>query len=205
MMKHDRQESGFPSGISRREFFRNTAAAGGLAVSGGIACSQSQREVSEEQSISAAEFELNEKTIADLQEDMETGHYSALAITQLYLERIEGLNLQGPELRAILEVNPDALKIAESLDKERKEKGSRGPLHGIPIVLKDNVDTHDRMTTTAGSLALEGSVPLKDSYVAAKLREAGAILLAKANLSEWANFRSERSSSGWSGRGGQCR
>jgi amidase len=204
-MENDSRNDGSHAGLSRREFLGTTAAAGGLAVSGGIACSQSQKEVSEEQSVPATEFELNEKTIGDLQEAMEAGRYSARVITQLYLQRIEALNLQGPKLRAILEVNPDALEIAESLDKERKEKGSRGPLHGIPIVLKDNVDTHDRMTTTAGSLALEGSIPSQDSFVAAKLREAGAILLAKANLSEWANFRSERSSSGWSGRGRQCR
>ena len=192
-------------GISRREFLGSTAAAGGLAVSGSMACSQREGSEGEGATVPVTEFELNEKTIADLQEAMEAGRYSARAITQLYLERIEELNQQGPELRAIIEVNPDALEIAESLDKERKEKGSRGPLHGIPIVLKDNVDTHDRMTTTAGSLALEGSTPPQDSYVAAKFREAGAILLAKANLSEWANFRTERSSSGWSGRGGQCR
>lgn len=192
-----------PSGISRRDFLRNTAAAGSLALSGAIACGRA--EISEDQEISATDFELNEKTIGELQIAMERGEYSARELTRLYLERIEELNLRGPELRAILEVNPDALEIASALDEERKGKGSRGPLHGIPVVLKDNIDTHDRMTTTAGSLALEGSIPLHDSFVAAKLRAAGAILLAKANMSEWANFRSERSSSGWSGRGGQCR
>src|SRR5213592_2939785 len=104
-----------------------------------------------------------------------------------------------------MELNPDALAIADSLDAERKEKGPRGPLHGIPILLKDNIGTADGLTTTAGSLALEGSIPPRDAFVAARLREAGAVLLGKTNLSEWANFRSDRSSSGWSSRGGQCR
>jgi amidase len=129
-------------------------------------------------------------------------------MVELYIERIEAIDRSGagrPGLHSVLEVNPDALEIAESLDKERTEKGLRGPLHGIPVLLKDNVATADRMTTTAGSLALEGSIPAKDSFVAERLRAAGAVLLAKLNLSEWANFRSTRSSSGWSARGGQCR
>ena len=126
-------------------------------------------------------------------------------ITELYLARIDALNQQGPELRAIIETNPQALEIADQLDAERKAGKVRGPLHGIPIALKDNIDTHDRMTTTAGSLALEGSIPPQDSFVAQKLREAGAILLAKANMSEWAYWRGMKASSGWSARGGQCR
>ena len=150
-------------------------------------------------------FELHEATIDDLQEAMRSGRLTARAITELYLARIEALNRQGPELRAIIETNPEALAIADRLDAERKAGKVRGPLHGIPVALKDNIDTHDRMTTTAGSLALEGSVPPQDSFVASKLREAGAILLAKANMSEWAYWRGLHASSGWSARGGQCR
>jgi len=133
---------------------------------------------------------------------MKSGELSAESITKLYLERVKDLN---GRLKAIIEVNPEAIETARSLDRERKEKGPRGPLHGIPVVLKDNIDTHDKMMTTAGSLALAGSIPLRDAFVAGRLREAGAVILAKANLSEWANFRSDNSSSGWSGRGGQCR
>ena len=150
-------------------------------------------------------FELEETTVTRLQEAMRSGRLSSHSITQMYLNRIQELDRRGPALRAIIEVNPDALSEAERLDEERREGHVRGPLHGIPVVLKDNIDSADRMTTTAGSLALEGSVAVRDSQVASRLREAGAVLLAKGNLSEWANFRSTRSSSGWSGRGGQCR
>ena len=125
-------------------------------------------------------FELHEATIDRLQEGMRSGQLTARRITELYLARIEALNQRGPELRAIIETNPDALAIADQLDAERKAGKVRGPLHGIPIALKDNLDTHDRMTTTAGSLALEGSIPLQDSFVAQQLRAAGAVLLAKA-------------------------
>ncbi|MFN7978514.1 MAG: amidase [Vicinamibacterales bacterium] len=150
-------------------------------------------------------FELHEATVDSLQEAMTSGRLTARDITERYLARIDALNRQGPELRAIIEVNPDALEIADRLDGERKAGRVRGPLHGIPIALKDNIDTHDRMTTTAGSLALEGSIPPQDSFVARKLREAGAVLLAKANMSEWAYWRGLNASSGWSARGGQCR
>src|SRR4030095_6484097 len=127
------------------------------------------------------------------------------SIAQLYLQRIEAIDGRGPSLHAVIEINPDALQIAAALDVERKSKGPRGPLHGIPVLLKDNIDTADRMTTTAGALALEGSIPRHDSLGAKRLRESGAVILGKANLSEWANIRSTRSSSGWSARGGQCR
>jgi amidase len=150
-------------------------------------------------------FELDEISIRELSLGLQNGKYSSEDITRLYLERIENLDRQGPELHAIIETNPDALQIARDLDEEMRKKGPRSPLHGIPVVVKDNIDTHDGMTTTAGSLALEGSIPPRDSEVAKRLKEAGAIILAKANLSEWANFRSFSSSSGWSGRGGQCR
>jgi amidase len=150
-------------------------------------------------------FELVEATITALQAEMQAGRLSARALTQHYLERISELDRRGPTLRSIIETNPEALDVAEGLDRERRSNGSRGPLHGIPVILKDNINTADGMTTTAGSLALESLVAPRDSGVAARLRSAGAVLLAKANMSEWANIRSTRSSSGWSARGGQCR
>jgi amidase len=150
-------------------------------------------------------FELDEATLADLQRKMAGGELTARRLAEAYLARIAALDRQGPELRSVIETNPEALAIAEALDAERKAKGPRGPLHGIPVLVKDNIDTADRMTTTAGSLVLEGSIPPRDAHVAARLREAGAVILGKANLSEWANFRSSRSVSGWSARGGQCR
>src|SRR5579864_4262051 len=152
----------------------------------------------------AAEFELAEATIAELQASLAAGRRTSRGLVEAYLARIAALDRRGPQLRALLEINPEALAIADALDAERQAKGARGPLHGIPILLKDNIATHDLMTTTAGSLALAGSVPARDAWVASRLREAGAVLLGKANMSEWANFRSTRSSSGWSARGGQC-
>ena len=149
-------------------------------------------------------FELEEATFASLLDDMASGRRTAVEITQLYLDRIAAVDREGPRLRSIIETNPEALDIAGRLDEERSAGRVRGLLHGIPIVVKDNIDTADRMTTTAGSYALEGHIAAQDSHVAAKLREAGAIILAKANLSEWANFRSTQSTSGWSARGGQC-
>ena len=148
---------------------------------------------------------MRELTIVELQRTMESGLYGARTLTQMYLARIEALNRRGPMLNAVIELNPDALEIATDLDTERANQGPRGPLHGIPILIKDNIDTADKMMTTAGSLALEGHYAAKDSFVAQKLREAGAIILGKTNLSEWANFRSTRSSSGWSSRGGRTR
>src|SRR5207247_4828324 len=153
----------------------------------------------------AAPFELEEITIAGLQAGLESGKYTARALVTAYLQRIDELDRKGPTLRAVLEANPDALAQAAALDAERKAKGPRGPLHGIPVLVKDNVATRDRMQSTAGSLALSGVTPPRDAFLVERLRAAGAVLLGKANLSEWANFRSTRSSSGWSGRGGQCR
>ncbi len=150
-------------------------------------------------------FELDEKTIAELQKAMEEGTYTARTLTQLYLDRIEQIDRNGPGLHAAIEVNPDALKIADQLDKERQQKGPRGPMHGIPVLIKDNIDTADQMHTTAGSLALAEHIAAEDAFIVARLREAGAVLLGKTNLSEWANFRSTHSSSGWSSRGGQTR
>jgi len=153
----------------------------------------------------AEELVLQEATIADLAAAMAGGRLTAAALAERYLDRIERLDRRGPSLRSVIEVNPDAADIAGRLDRERRERGPRGPLHGVPVLLKDNLDTHDRMQTTAGSLGLIGEPAPHDATVAARLRQAGAVILGKANLSEWANFRSTRSSSGWSGRGGQCR
>ena len=151
------------------------------------------------------DFELDEITIDDLQKAFQSGQYSCRSLPEKYLARIQEIDKAGPMLNSVIELNPDALSIADALDQERKSKGPRGPLHGIPVLIKDNIDTSDRMSTTAGSLALVGSHPPKDAYVAAQLRKAGAVLLGKTNLSEWANIRSSHSTSGWSGRGGLTR
>ena len=150
----------------------------------------------------AAAVKLEEATIDDLQKVMKAGRATAESLTRQYLERIANLDKAGPGLNAVIELNPDAVGIAKALDEERKSKGARGPLHGVPVLVKDNLDSHDKMMTTAGSLALVGSIAPRDSFVVHRLREAGAVLLGKTNLSEWANFRGSRSTSGWSGRGG---
>jgi len=152
-----------------------------------------------------AAFELDELTLTDLQQALQSGKYTSRQLVEKYSDRITSVDKKGPGLYSVIEMNPDAEKIATALDRERKEKGPRSPLHGIPILIKDNIDTQDRMMTTAGSLALVGAKPLRDASVSQKLREAGAVILGKTNLSEWANFRSAKSSSGWSGRGGQTR
>jgi amidase len=146
--------------------------------------------------------ELDEITVAELMDGIKSGKYTISSVTEKYISRIKSIDKDGPAINSVIELNPDALKIADELDKELKEKGPRGPLHGIPVLIKDNIDTADRMQTTAGSLALVGSKPLKDSFVAQQLRSAGALILGKTNLSEWANIRSTHSTSGWSGRGG---
>jgi len=156
-------------------------------------------------SASSQPFELEEATIADLQAGLASGRYTARSLTDLYLARIEAIDRKGPGLNSVIEVNPEARSIADALDAERKAKGPRGSLHGIPVLIKDNIATRDRMQTTAGSLALVGSAPPEDAFLVRRLREAGAVLLGKTNLSEWANFRSSRSTSGWSGRGGQTK
>ncbi len=150
-------------------------------------------------------FELNEATVTGLQEKMANGQHTARSLTELYLKRIDALDKAGPKLNSVIEVNPDALTIADALDKERKAGKVRGPLHGIPVLVKDNIDTGDQQQTTAGSLALAGHKAAQDAFIIKKLREAGAVLLGKTNLSEWANFRSTRSTSGWSSRGGQTK
>jgi len=147
-------------------------------------------------------FELDEITLDELQEGMKSGKFTSRSLVEKYSARIAEIDKQGPAVNAVIELNPDAAGIAGALDEERKAKGPRGPLHGIPVLIKDNIDTADAMMTTAGSLALVGSKPPKDSMVALKLRAAGALILGKTNLSEWANIRSNHSTSGWSGRGG---
>lgn len=186
--------------MKRRSFFK-TAALGGsaVAVSGLTSCS-SNPEIQKE--VNFSQFELNETTVWELQQKMESGALTSKQVCEKYLERI---NLVDPVLKSVIELNPEALEIAQKLDDERANGEIRGPLHGIPVMIKDNIDTGDKMQTTAGSLALEGNVVEKDAFIIKKLRDAGAVLLGKTNLSEWANFRSTNSSSGWSGRGGQVR
>jgi len=151
----------------------------------------------------AAPFALEEMTVAQLQEAMSAGRYTSRRLIELYTARINAVDRNGPTLRSIIELNPDALSIADTLDAERKGGRVRGPLHGIPVLIKDNIDTGDRMMTTAGSLALQGVPAPRDAFIVTKLRAAGAVILGKTNLSEWANFRSTKSTSGWSARGGQ--
>jgi amidase len=148
---------------------------------------------------------LEEATLSDLAKGFDERRFTARAVTEWYLARIDALDRKGPRVNAVIEINPDALPIAEALDRERREKGPRGPLHGVPVLLKDNIDTGDRMNTTAGSLALAGSIAQRDAAVVERVRVGGAVILGKTNLSEWANFRSTNSISGWSGRGGQTR
>ncbi|MBN8468596.1 amidase [Corallococcus exiguus] len=151
-------------------------------------------------------FALEEATVAELRAGLESGQHTARGLTEAYLERIRALDRTGDlPLCSVIELNPDALTLADALDAERKAKGARGPLHGIPVLIKDNIATADKMQTTAGSLALVGAVPPRDAFIVERLRAAGAVLLGKTNLSEWANFRSTHSMSGWSGRGGLCR
>ena len=194
--------------LSRRDFLAASAVGGALVAVGPVACTPEESSSTPRVAgggSQVASFELDEVGITELQEGLASGQWTSRRITEAYLAKIEAVDRAGPRLQSIIEINPDALDIADALDAERAAGEVRGPLHGIPILVKDNVGTNDRMTTTAGASALSGSIPSADSWVAARLRAAGAILLGKANLSEWANFRSTRSSSGWSGRGGQCK
>jgi amidase len=187
-------------GVSRRGLLKAAASAAGMlpALSAGRVLA-----IAGPVPVPRKPFAFEESTIGELQEKMKSGRLSASALTKAYLARIE--ELDKGRVNSVIEVNPEALAIAESLDKESKAKGPRGPIHGVPVLIKDNIDTADRMQTTAGSLALVGSKPAQDSTVAQKLREAGAVILGKTNLSEWANIRSNHSTSGWSGRGGLTR
>jgi amidase len=188
--------------LSRRSFLRLGALAGaGAPLAGMLGAAAAAAAPAP---LSDAAVELEEATIAQLQDGMERGGLSSLSLVNMYLERIASID-EGIGLNAVLEVNPDARRIARQLDRERRQGHVRGPLHGIPVMLKGNIDTADRMSSTAGSLALVGDPPPQDSTVAARLRAAGAVILGKTNLSEWANFRGFNSSSGWSGQGGQTR
>lgn len=199
--------------MDRRQFL---SSAGALAAAVGRKTEAQQRQNSQPQTstpdelrhapgVRVSSFALDELTVSDVQNRMKNGSLSAERVTELYLERIEEVDRRGAALGAVIETNPDAIAIARSLDAEYKAKGPRGPLHGIPVLLKDNIDTGDKMQTTAGSLALLGTPAAQDAWITARLRSAGAIVLGKTNLSEWANFRSTHSTSGWSGRGGQTK
>ncbi len=190
--------------MKRRNFFKTAAIGGGsLALAPLTSCIQPASQANSSENY--IDFELNEVTISQLQDKMSSGTLTSEEITQKFLNRIELIDKNGPELRAVIEINPDALNIARKMDEERKSGKIRSALHGVPILIKDNIDTGDQMQTTAGSLALVGSTASDDAIIVHRLREAGAVLLGKTNLSEWANFRSTKSSSGWSGRGGQVR
>jgi amidase len=197
-----------PQSPSRRKFLQATAiggAAAALAPASSFAASTAISASPQDRAAAVPSFELDEITVDELQQGISSGKYTARSIAEKYLARIEAIDRSGPTLRSVIETNPDALAIADALDKERREHGPRGPLHGIPVLIKDNIDTADGMMTTAGSLALVGAKPPKDSFVARKLRDAGALILGKTNPSEWANIRSSHSTSGWSGRGGLTR
>jgi amidase len=192
--------------IDRREFLQATAL-GGLGLVAGTPTPWAGQPAPPPlvQRPAVPAFDLDEVTIGDLQDGLRSGKYTTRSLCEKYLGRIAAIDVQGPRLRAVIETNPDALGVAAQLDAERKAGHLRGPLHGIPVLIKDNIATADRMQTTAGSLALVGAKPPQDAAVARRLRDAGAVILGKTNLSEWANFRSGQSTSGWSGRGGQCR
>src|SRR5215211_5610810 len=194
-----------PDRISRRSFLKasgTAGAAGALASAGTVAGAGAALAGGHDHQVPSFPFE--EATIAELGAAMRSGRLSSRRLTQAYLRRIRRIDLSGIQLNSVIEVNPDALEIAAELDAERRQGRVRGPLHGIPILVKDNFATRDRMETTAGSLALLGAEVSRDAFVIRRLRRAGAVILGKANLSEWANFRSTQSSSGWSGRAGQC-
>ena len=192
----DESSRPWSSKLTRRDALKLGALAGVGASVAGLAAN--------EITAVSAPSELNEKTIVELQVLMSKGELTAVGLLDFYLNRIGSLDQGGPRVNSIIELNPDARAIARALDQERRQNGPRGPLHGIPILLKDNIDTHDKMQTAAGSLGLVGAPASRDSTVAARLRAAGAVILGKTTLSEWANFRSTSATSGWSGRGGQC-
>lgn len=192
-----------PLSTSRRSFLESALHAGAVsamypALAAGRVLAKDATPPTDE----VKPFELDEITISELQDAINSRRFTSGALVERYTARIHEIDKQGPAINSIIELNPDAPSIAAALDRERQEKGPRGPMHGIPVLIKDNIDTADRLMTTAGSLALVGSKPAKDSFVAQRLRAAGAVILGKTNLSEWANIRSSHSTSGWSGRGG---
>jgi amidase len=179
--------------VNRRNFILGAAAASGALIEGNVMAADTKK---------SEPFDVIEASVGQLQQALTAGALSAKKLTELYLARIKAIDKFGPSLNAVIELNPDALMIAEALDLERAKKGPRGPLHGIPVLLKDNIATADKMSTSAGSIALANVKPPRDAFIVTKLREAGAVIIGKTNLSEWANIRSTRSSSGWSSRGG---
>ena len=189
--------------MNRRNFLKNTSGAGITIATASLGIYNEV--LAAPLNDAYVDFDLNEITIAELQQKMIAGNQSAVSLTKMYLKRIKEIDKSGPKINSVIEINPDALKIAAAMDKERKAGKIRGQLHGIPVLIKDNINTGDSMMTTAGSLALKGNIASKDAFIVTKLREAGAVLLGKTNLSEWANFRSSRSTSGWSSRGGQTK
>ena len=211
------RKSPFASTADRRSFLQTALVGGagvalgslspamGAARAGSLTPDSPVRSQPAPRAVDVKSFELDEVTIPQLQEGMQSGKFTARSLVERYASRIDEIDKRGPAVNTILELNPDAMAIADVLDQERKAKGARGPLHGVPVLIKDNIDTADKMMTTAGSLALLGSKPAKDSFVVQRLRAAGAVILGKTNLSEWANIRSSHSTSGWSGRGGLTR
>jgi amidase len=191
--------------MHRREFLQHSALLGAAAFTGAMVGGCSTGKGGRANAPRVKSFALEEMPVAELQRGMTSGRFTAAGLVKVYQQRINEIDQRGPRLNTIIELNPDALAIAAELDRERKAKGPRGPMHGIPILIKDNIDTHDGMMTTAGSLALAGSIAPRDAFVVERLRAAGVVLLGKTNLSEWANFRGSRSISGWSGRGGLSR
>lgn len=196
--------------MNRRKFLKNTSLAGMAITSLGVVSvntTADAKDVASKEGLESSldNFTLNEITIDELQKKMQSGELTSRSITEMYLKRIDEIDKNGPKLNSVIEINPDALIIADNMDKERKAGKVRGPMHGVPVLIKDNINTGDKMMTTAGSLALEGHKANKDAFIIKQLRESGAVLLGKTNLSEWANFRSTRSTSGWSSRGGQTR
>lgn len=190
--------------LSRRGFLHLGAAAAVAGAVGGVtALAWTERAEAQSAAARVPAFELEEATVQQLQDGMRAGRYTARSLAEAYLGRIGEIDRAGPTLRSVIETNPDALAIADAMDAERRSGRVRGPLHGIPVLIKDNVDTGDKMMTTAGSFALDGQPAPRDAFIVERLRAAGVVIIGKTNLSEWANFRSTRSSSGWSGRGGQ--
>ena len=193
------------SSPGRRKFLEASLLTGAAAIASPAFAALPQARTTPAHTGSEKAFELDEITLSDLQAGMASGKYSSVSLTEKYISRIHEIDASGPALRSVIEISKRALEVAATMDKERKQGHVRGPLHGVPVLIKDNIDTADDMETTAGSLALLGSKPKQDAFVAQKLRDAGAIIIGKTNLSEWANIRSSHSSSGWSGRGGQTK
>lgn len=195
--------------MKRRSFLTTTTLAsaglGAFLLSNCGPSTKNDEGLSDSKTVTDTVFELEEETISSLREKMTSGKYTSEQLVKLYLDRIESIDANGIHLNSVIEINPDAISIAKELDIELKSGKSRGPLHGIPILIKDNIDTGDKMQTTAGSLALEGNIASHDAFVIKKMREAGAVIIGKTNLSEWANFRSTSSCSGWSSKGGQTK